>query len=70
MKFSDELQAQIVDGLKHERKFRVTNFGVFEVKRRRARIAMNPRTGERVQIPARDRITFRASKKLYEALEI
>src|SRR5215468_714961 len=40
----------IVDTLLTEKRIELRNFGVFEVKRRKARKARNPRTGERVDV--------------------
>jgi DNA-binding protein HU-beta len=41
---------------------RVPGLGSFKVKRREARTGRNPKTGEAVQIAARDALTFRESK--------
>jgi integration host factor subunit beta len=46
------------------------DFGVFEVKRTRARtMARNPRTNEPVFVPSRRKTHFRASKRMREALQ-
>jgi len=37
----------------------IRNFGVFEVKWRKARTARNPRTGEKVSVPERCTVTFK-----------
>ena len=42
------------------------NFGVFEVKRRAARKARNPRTGERVDVPEKFVVTFKPGKQMEE----
>lgn len=39
-------------------------FGTFKVRRRRARKARNPRTGEPVEVPPRDVPVFKPSKHL------
>ena len=39
-------------------------FGTFKVRRRKARKARNPRTGEPVEVPARDVPVFQPSKHL------
>ena len=44
------------------------NFGVFEVKRRAARKARNPKTNQEVFVPAKRVITFRASKNVSRRL--
>lgn len=41
---------------------RLQGFGTFELKRRAGKIGRNPGTGEPVNIPARDRLTFRPAK--------
>ena len=43
-------------------------FGTFEVKDRKARTGINPRTGEAIQIPAYKLPTFRAGRALKETV--
>jgi len=40
------------------------NFGVFEVKRRAARKARNPRTGAKVFVPEKFVVTFKPGKEM------
>lgn len=42
------------------------NFGVFEVKKRAARRARNPRTGERVDVDEKFVVTFKPGKEMEE----
>lgn len=42
------------------------NFGVFEVKKRAARKARNPRTGERVDVASKWVVTFKPGKEMEE----
>lgn len=42
------------------------NFGVFEVKKRAARKARNPRTGDRVDVPSKWVVTFKPGKEMEE----
>lgn len=46
----------------------VTGFGAFRVTRTKARMGINPKTGEKLQIPAGTRPKFRAGKELKEAV--
>ena len=46
------------------RDFAVTGFGTFGTRRRKAREGRNPRTGEKMQIPAMTVPTFKAGKGL------
>jgi urease beta subunit len=39
---------------------------VFEVKQRKARKARNPRTGERVDVPAKNVVSFKPGKEMEE----
>lgn len=41
----------------------IQEFGTFKVKHCAAKIGRNIRTGETVQIPAKDKLTFKFSKK-------
>lgn len=45
------------------------NFGVFEVKRRAARKAQNPRTGEKVDVPERHVVTFKPGREMKQRIE-
>jgi nucleoid DNA-binding protein len=56
----------IVDTLIRERRIELRNFGVFEVKRRKARKARNPRTGERVEVEPKNVVTFKPGKEMEE----
>jgi len=46
------------------------NFGVFEVKRRAARRARNPRTGEKVFVPEKFVVTFKPGKEMEERIKV
>jgi DNA-binding protein HU-beta/integration host factor subunit beta len=56
----------IVETLLRERRIELRNFGVFEVKRRKARKARNPRTGERVEVEPKNVVTFKPGKEMEE----
>src|SRR5579862_4725252 len=56
----------IVDTLLREKRIELRNFGVFEVKRRKARKARNPRTGDRVDVEPKNVVTFKPGKKMEE----
>ena len=49
----------IVAALISERRIELRGFGVFEVKKRAARNARNPRTGEKVFVPEKFVVTFK-----------
>lgn len=44
-------------------------FGVFKVAKRAARMGVNPKTGEKIQIAASIKPKFRAAKALKEAIK-
>lgn len=56
----------IVDTLVKDGRIELRNFGVFEVKRRKARKARNPRTGDRVDVPEKFVVTFKPGKEMEE----
>lgn len=56
----------IVETLVDERRIELRNFGVFEVKKRAARKARNPRTGTKVHVPAKFVVTFKPGKEMEE----
>ena len=56
----------IVETLLEVGRIELRNFGVFEVKRRKARKARNPRTGEAVEVPPKYVVTFKPGKEMEE----
>ena len=56
----------IVETLVSEGRIELRNFGVFEVKKRAARKARNPRTGERVDVREKYVVTFKPGKEMEE----
>jgi nucleoid DNA-binding protein len=51
-----------------DHRIELRNFGVFEVKQRQARKARNPRTGEPVDVPPKNVVTFKPGKKMEERI--
>ena len=58
----------IIETLQDEGRIELRNFGVFEVKRRRARKARNPRTGESVLVPERSVVTLKAGLEMEQGV--
>jgi integration host factor subunit beta len=56
----------IVETLIQDGRIELRNFGVFEVKRRKPRKARNPRTGEKVDVEAKNVVTFKPGKEMEE----
>jgi nucleoid DNA-binding protein len=56
----------IVETLVEDGRIELRNFGVFEVKRRAARKARNPRTGDKVFVPEKFVVTFKPGKEMEE----
>ena len=52
----------ISDRLNNREDVALRGFGAFKIKQTAARTGRNPRTGEAVQIPAREKVVFKASK--------
>ncbi len=54
----------LIETLVQEGRIELRNFGVFQIKRRDARVARNPRTGERVTVQAKSVVTFKPGKEM------
>ena len=54
----------IIDTLVTEGRIELRNFGVFAVKKRAARKARNPKTGEKVDVPTKFVVTFKPGKEM------
>ncbi len=63
--FLDQVIVELGDGNRLE--FR--DFGVFEVKERAPRIAQNPKTLERVPVPAKRTVKFKVGRRMRESME-
>jgi nucleoid DNA-binding protein len=65
-----EIVQKVFDGitetLLQEGRIELRNFGVFAVKQREPRTARNPRTGEKVNVPARMVVTFKPGREMEE----
>src|SRR6476660_8567323 len=54
--------------LKKGDKIRLNGIGIFQVRKRAARMGRNPATGEAIKIKASKKVAFRAAKELKEAI--
>jgi len=52
----------IVEELGRDNRLEFRDFGVFETKRRAARVAQNPKTLERVQVPPKRTVKFKVGR--------
>jgi nucleoid DNA-binding protein len=59
----------IIETLVDKGRIELRNFGVFEVRKRKARKAHNPRTGEKVWVPERLVVTFKPGLEMLERVE-
>lgn len=65
----DAMFDTIVKTLGRGEEVAITGFGVFRVVKRAARMGVNPKTGEKIQIAASTKPKFRAGKVLKEAVK-
>ena len=65
----DTVFEAIAEGLAKEEQVRIAGFGVFGTRSRAARTGRNPRTGESLPIPASKSPSFKAAKRLREAVK-
>ena len=60
---------EIIDSLLNKKSIEIRSFGTFFVKEiKEKKQARNPKTGENIYIPKRNKIRFRASKRLKELI--
>lgn len=60
----DSFVSVITERLKENDQLNVSGFGVFEVKMRKERVSVNPKTGQRFLVPPKIVPSFRPSSKL------
>jgi DNA-binding protein HU-beta/integration host factor subunit beta len=56
--------AALIDALVDEGRVELRNFGIFQIKRRAARVARNPKTGQAVPVLAKTIVVFKAGKEM------
>ena len=59
----------VLETLAAEGRLELRNFGVFEVQRRAAYKARNPRTGERVDVPPKHVVTFKPGRVMQQRIK-
>ena len=64
----DSLRDHIVQSILAGKRVNVFGLGTFEVRATKAKVGRNPKTGQRIDIPAGRKATFKAAKGLKEAL--
>ena len=67
-KFTDIILSEIKRALKKGDRVELRGFGVFSIKKQKARISRNPKTGEKVNTPEKKTIHFKMSKDLFKKL--
>ena len=65
----DSIIESISNLLSEGEKVVLANFGTFEVKVASARTARNPRTGEVIEVPAKNKPTFKFSKNIKDVVK-
>ncbi len=63
--FLDEVVAELA----RDNRLEFRDFGVFETRTRAARVAQNPRTLERVPVPAKRTVKFKMGRLMKQKLE-
>ncbi len=59
---------EIIDELSRDNRLEFRDFGVFETRTRAARTAQNPKTLERVEVPAKRTIKFKMGRLMKDKL--
>jgi DNA-binding protein HU-beta len=68
MQMLEDLVGLITQHLKNGERVKITGLGILQVRDMAARIGRNPATGEPIQIKARKKVAFRATKELKLAI--
>ncbi len=64
----DTLFESVIGALKADDKVEIRGFGSFRTRQRNSRIGRNPKTGERVDVPAKRVPFFKPSKELRDSV--
>ena len=58
----------IIEALKNDEKIELRGFGSFRIRKRHSRVGRNPKTGARVEVPAKKIPYFKPGKELKELI--
>lgn len=64
----DDVFSTLVDVISEGNEVAIPNLGRVKIAERAARVANNPRTGEKVEVPAKNAPKFQFSKNIKEAV--
>jgi DNA-binding protein HU-beta len=64
----EDLASLITKHLKKSERVKIAGLGIFQVRKRAARMGRNPATGEAIKIKASKKVAFRAAKDLKMAI--
>ena len=56
---------EIINALAEEKNVQIRGFGSFNVKKLKSRIGRNPKSGSRIEIPAKKSVKWKMSKELF-----
>lgn len=65
----DAVFKTITDSLKKGKPVRVVGFGTFEIRKRAARVGVNPQTRQKIKIPARKVPAFKPGASLKDIIK-
>jgi len=64
----DSYIANVTKELKKRDKFRIVGFGTFSVVKRKARTGLNPQTGAKIEITAKNIVKFKEGSQLKDSI--
>lgn len=59
----------VIDELSRGNRLEFRDFGVFEIRDRKPRMAQNPKTLDRIPVPARVTVRFKTGRRMRQAVE-
>ena len=66
--FVDDIFNIVINGIKKEKKVKISLFGTFSNEEKKSRIGRNPKTKEEKVISSRNVVTFKPSKSLLKKI--
>jgi DNA-binding protein HU-beta len=64
----DAVFENLAKAIRKDRRFVVPGFGTFSVRKRKARVGRNPRTGDEIKIQAAKTVTFKPAPDFKQSL--
>ncbi len=59
---------EIIESIARNQRVEIRSFGNFELRHQKARLGRNPKSGKKLEIPAKNNVRWKMSKELFQKI--